>query len=83
MVVFRDTPLVIVQTSEKIIYPEFGYPKRFFFKSSSKGFSFITKYLVHLSFLRFVIIWLLIRVCKLLSDNLLTYGKQEKWTFNF
>jgi hypothetical protein len=38
MVVFRDTPLVIVQTSEKIIYPEFGCPKGFFVRVLQKVF---------------------------------------------
>jgi len=47
-------------------------------KSSSKGFFFVTKYLVHLSFMYFLLIGLLINVCKLLSDHLLTDSKQEK-----
>ena len=86
MVVFRDTPLVIVQTSKKIVYLECGCPKEPFLnllKSSSKDFPFVTKYLVHLSFLCSVFIWLLINACKLLLDHMLTYGKQKKGTFNF
>jgi hypothetical protein len=83
MVVFRDTSLVIVQTSEKIIYPEFGCPEDFFFEEFFKRFFLRNQIPVHLSFLRFVFIWLLISIYKLLSDHLLTYSKQEKGTFNF
>ena len=44
-------------------------------KSSSKGFFFVTKYLVHLSFMFFLLIRLLINVFKLLSDHLLMDNK--------
>jgi hypothetical protein len=77
--VFRDTPFVIVQTSEKNIYHVFGCPGGFFFyllKSSSKGFSFVAKYLVYLTFLYSLFIWLLINVCKVLSDHLLSKRKK-------
>ena len=40
-------------------------------KSSLIGFSFVTKYLMNLCFLRSLFIWLLINVCKVLSDHLL------------
>ena len=52
----------------------------FFFyllKSFSKYFPFVTKYLRHLSFLYFLFIWLLISICKVLLDHLLTGSKQE------
>ena len=74
---FRDTHLVIFKTSEKIIYPE-GVIFFNLLKSSSKGFPFIPKYFVHLSFLHSLFIWLVIFFCKVLSNHLLTGGKHEK-----
>jgi hypothetical protein len=78
--VVRDTPFVIFQTSEKLFILCLATLEGFFicWRVLQKVFFFVTKYLVHLSFMYFILIGLLINVCKLLSDHLLMDSKQEK-----